>query len=353
MVVVVFFSVAFVVALAGYAFYKVFPMSAYLYADARASARSAELLKKEDYDRLTGASSFEAFVAGLKGTPYECGCSDAREFHLMLEKKYLAEVMDMGKDTPDDYRAILDAQMMRHEASTIKLLMKSKLKNTPLAEHLITPAGRVTAQLVASLKSADTVGDMAVMLQRTSFADLFASDFWKGKTWEETEMEIDGFITKRMRETVSRAKIPEGRELLDLMGETFVANDLLLLVRAKLRGLSVEQQMALAEATEMGPVRGLANVPLEGITPESLPPVQILRDNSELVAEGKVVELEKKIGESLASRTKQLAMFHPEGAYPIALYLLQKDGEKKALQLISKAVEEQIPAERIMELMAA
>ncbi|MFC2174541.1 V-type ATPase subunit [archaeon] len=352
MVAVVLFSVAFVVALAGYTFYKVFPMSAYLYADARVSARSASLLKKEDYDRLSSAESFPDFITRLKGSAYDCECTNARDFHLFIEKHYLREAEEIAKNTPDAYKAVLDAQMMRHEASCIKLLMKSKLKGTPLAEELVLPVGTITPSLLESLKEADTVGDMAVMLQRTGFADLFASDFWKDKTWEEAEMEIDGFISKRLREAVAKAKIPEGMELLALMEEAMAAEDVLLLIRAKLRGLGEEEQATLADATEMGEVRSLVKVPLEDITPETLPPIRVIRDNSALVAEGKVVELEKAVGEHIASRTKHLAMFHPEGAYPIALYLMEKNSEKKALQLISKAVEEGMPKQRITELMA-
>ena len=351
MVAVVVFSVAFVVALAGYAFFKVFPMSAYLYADARASARSASLLKEEDYDRLASSQSFPDFVSRLKGTKYECSCTSAREFHLMLERHYLGEYAGIAKDTPEAYKAILDVQMMRHEASCIKLLMKAKLKGVGLNEELAVPAGAVTPALLNSLKGAETVGDMAVMLQRTGFADLFASDFWQDKAWEEAEMEIDGFITRRMREAIARARIPEGKELLALMGESIIAGDVLLLIRAKLRGLGEQEQEALADATGMGGVRGLAKVPLAGITPEMLP-AGLLRENSGLVSEGRVVELEKAIGDQIASQMKQLAMFHPEGAYPIALYIMQKEGEKKMLQLISKAVEEGLPPERIRGLMA-
>ncbi|MCK4327163.1 MAG: V-type ATPase subunit [Candidatus Diapherotrites archaeon] len=353
MVVVVVFSVAFVVALAGYAFLKVFPMSAYLYADARASARSARLLKKDDYSRLASAASFPDFVSGLKGTAYECECQNAREFHLLLERHYLGEYAEIAKDTPSAYKAVLDAELMRHEASCIKLLMKSKLKSIELNEELTVPVGSVTPSLLNSLRGAETVGDMAVMLQRTGFADLFSSDFWKDKSWEEAEMEIDGFVTKKMRETISAARIPEGKELMALLEGAMVAEDVLLLIRAKLRGLGEEEQQALAEATEMGgDARELVKVSLEGITPEALPPVAVLRDNSELVSEGKIVELEKAVGEHIASRTRQLAMFHPEGAYPIALYIMEKNSEKKALQLISKAVEEGMPTERVLELMA-
>ncbi len=356
MIFLALFSIAFVVALLGYAIYRVLPASEYMYAIARASSRMPALLQKDDYEKLASCRSFREFTKALEETAYSTLSHSAsvREFHILLERKYLGDIEDLTADTPREFRALISSSLMRYEANTIKTLVKSKLKGIAIDAALLVPTGEITQKVLDKLIAAETIGDMAVVLQRTHFAELFASNFWEGKPEEEVEEEIDLFVDSTHAKALAKAaKIPGGREFVGVLQEKALAAQIVLLVRAKLRGWKPERLKEMLGKAGASRLAALADKPLDEIASADLPDISAIRESHEAIRQGDVIQLERAIDERSTQQMESLAKMHLEGAYPIYAYILARKREKQNLQVISMGTSEGIPAESIMGMVSA
>lgn len=348
----VIFSIVFLAVFVGYTIKRVLPISKYLYASARASVKSAECLDQTDYEKFAKAEDLEEFFGMLRETPYkDCNrCNNSKEFHIFLEKEYISAIEDIGMETPEEFKNIVKAYLMKFEAKNIKLLMKSKLRDMTVSEELLVPAGEIDQDFIKKLKKAKTIEDMAVILDETESSTLFRKEFWKNKGWKEIEMTIDGYVDRELREAVEDADIPQGEELKECWKEQIIVNDLLLLIRAKLRGVPIEKQKEFVENFGLEEVEALVEKDLEELTPEDLPVNEFIVGKEEEIRAGNVVELEKSIDHYIYEKAQELERINPEGAYPIFAYLMDKKREKNMLQMISKAIEEGVPKEKRLEM---
>ncbi|GEM_PF-4166201 len=348
----ILFSLAFLATLAGYATYRTIPMSKYLYANARASARSKDLLTKEQLERMCDATSFNSFLTYLRDTIYSdcCNVKNARELHIHLEKKLINEIMELSKDTPPEFKRVIDAYIMKFEGKMIKLLMKSKMKDITIPSDAIYPIGNLTQSRIDELIRAKTIADFVVALQRTNFAGLFVKSV--PKTWEEAEERIDRFVERRMYKRIREAKIPFANELLALWKEKARANVMLLALRARLRGVDKEKINELIEYLGFPELTILNEVKIEEIPNlKNIPFGNIVSKMWEEIMKTKEFgSLELEIDKEFEKRVSTLSSLKPEGVFPVFEYMIKKNNERKKLQIIGKLIEEGLNAEEIKRM---
>ena len=340
----------------GYAAYRILPASEYMYAIARASSKMPSLLQKDDYEKLASCRSFKEFTKALDETAYGTlsHSTGVREFHILLERKYLGDIEDLTEDTPGAFRELIGSSLMRYEANTLKSLVKSKRKGIAIDSALLVPTGEITQDVLDKLIASETIGDMAVVLQRTHFAELFASNFWDGKAEEEIEEEIDLFVDLTHTKALAKAaKIPGGKEFTNVLREKALAAQIVLLVRAKLRGWDPERLRKVLGKAGAGRLAALADKPLDEIASADLPDISAIRESHEAIRQGDVIQLERAIDEHSTQQMESLARMHLEGAYPIYAYILARKREKQNLQVISIGTSEGMPAESIMGMVSA
>ncbi len=345
-------SIGFVGALAAYATYRVMPASKYLYANAKASARSSAFLTTDELSKMCEATSFNSFLTYLKETAYAdcCNVTNAKELHILMEKKFLSELQDLSKDTPSEFRRVADAYIMRFEAKILKLLIKSKMKDMEIPDYAVYPIGSLTASRIDEMKNARTIADLAVAIQRTNFSGLFAKAL--PESWEEAEEEIDRFVERTFYSRVKEAKIPFASKLIDAWREKVKAEAALTAIRARLRGIKTERIEELLKFLGFPDLIEIATLPIGDIAKiRTLPYKEVFEKNwSKILEKKEFGRIEIEIDKEFEDKIKRLASIYPDGPLPIFEYLTRKNNERKRIQIIGKLIEVGVPAKEIKEL---
>jgi V/A-type H+-transporting ATPase subunit C len=341
---------------------RVSPVMPFLYANARIQARSSYLLNENDFKNLSEIKSLTELVSALDKTDYAEEiekAEDVRSLDAAIEKSFIKTLNELKSVSPKEFNELLDAYLMFWEAKVLKTIyrvksMKRKETEEELKE-LVFEVGRIDYSLLKHLLEAETLADMKVVMSSTVYGKVFEAEY---ASLEEFEVALDNFVFDFFVEKTTKTKMFEAKEIVELLNAKFDVMNLMVLLKAKTRGLTKTEEIKKLLIKNNTPLYELFE---ELIEAENLDQVVELCKNlsyHEALAEAlnkfkqdkSLSHFETEFWRHYKEFVIGSELYHPQGPYPLFSYLTKKEIEQKNLMIISKGIDLGMEAKQMQEL---
>ncbi len=350
-------SVLTVLAVMGFVAIKVAPVSNYLYANARISARTNYCVPAQRYAQLSQSKSLNELINHLRETDYYFRLENAKtlhDVHSSIEQTFYEQLQDLNEFSPEDFQKILKAFIMFYEAKIIKTFYRQKITGNELDDKLLFEIGEIDLEKLNQLKEAKTLADIGVVLSNTEYAEVFKKDYF---SLEDFETSLDNFTFNKYVETVNNSKIFDAESIVDIINYKLDISNILVLLKSivrkvpeeKRKNLLIENNTALfRKADELVKVKTVEELVTET---EGTRYFGVMKKSMDLYKKtNSLYDFEKTLLSSFKDHVGKSELQHVQGPYPLLAFLIKKELEARNLMIVSKGIESGFEPSEIMEM---
>lgn len=337
----------------------------YLSANARIRAKEAKLLPREWFDQLAGFDSLDEIISLLTGTeygPYLEGETGRSFFHIeaCLLSRRLALEKELLPLLPSEARDLLISLSRRWDVRNLKTLARGKLQGmTPesLAEYLV-PGGLLKEAAWNTLLEQNNLEEIRLSLSGTEYGiELEFLSLTDGiAALPEFETALDRAYWRLL---FCAVRGPYLRMIFPQIQAQIQARDLLLLLQARLDGISIGQAqewLISPDSLDPGVFRAYEAELTPGTISEMLSRTvfSALDKEMDMKSDQKTAflsTLETTMGRTLHGLVRDLSLGHPYGFPPVWAYLWTQESESRNILKIAKAKEAGLGKEDTMNLL--
>jgi len=329
-------------------FRKMLSIGSYMGPNATIFAIGAKYTQKEDIDELLSYSSISEVISEIKKEGYEI--EDLKKYDVEIERGMISMMQRAVKMLPDDAKSFAEAYMLKYDANIIKRILRAKYAKVPKNRiyEMVYEGRKISKLIIQHMVEGTGMEDAISALDATPFHECI-------KVWNDTndllkvELTLDKIVMKNLVES-KRMLEENAQEPANLFISLLVdIQNIKSIVRGKVAEMENLQEHLIEGGYELSEwkLKGMAEARtldealahLEGTS------YSFLRD----VDDPFIIELE--LDRTLLRKVNETALTYSTSMGPLIMFLVAKEFEARNLKTILKGYMENIPKERIRELL--
>ncbi len=329
-------------------FRKMINIGAFMGPNATIFAIGSKYTEKENVESLLNFTGVNEVVAEIEREGYHV--ENLSNYDIEIEKSMLTLMKRVVEMLPDDAKEFANAYLMKYDAQIVKRILRAKMAKVPKNRiYAITYEGRHINQLIIQhMIEATTVEDAISALDATSFSPCI-------KVWNDTndlyrvELTLDRIVMENLVEwkrNLEENTMEPVNILLSILVDIYNIRNL---VRAKVAEMENIQDYVIQGGYELGEWKLKAMMDARTLD-ELLAQLEgtsysFLRDIED------PFEIEMALDKMLLKKANEIGLTFATSAGPMVMFLVAKEYEARNLKAIVKGFVENLPKERIMNLL--
>jgi len=328
-------------------FRKMLNIGAYMGPNATIFAIGAKYTEKENIEKLLSYTNINEVLADIEKEGYEV--NDLKNYDIQLEIGMLNMMKRVIEMLPDDGKSFAEAYMLKYDANIVKRVLRAKYAKLPKARiyESVYEGRYITKMIIQHMVEAANMEDAITALDATPFAPAI-------QVWNETNdlYKVEILLDKIVLSTLINSKRildENAMEPANIFLSIFVdIYNIKTVVRAKSAEIEDVSDLIMEGGYELSDwkVKSMANArsldeALSHLEGTSYAHLRDLNDP---------FKIELELDRFLLKKVNEIGLTFSTTAGPLIMFLVSKDFEVRNLKAILKGFMENVPRDKIREI---
>ena len=327
---------------------KILSIASFMAPNATIFAIGSKYTERENIEKLLEMTSITEVISDIKKEGYEI--ENPKMGDVEIEKNMMAMMREVTSMMPEGVRQFTEVYLLKFDANIVKRILRSKY--TSLPKHriydMVYEGNTITKLIINHMVEASSMEDAIAALDATPFKDAIS-------VWSETnnlfevDLKLDRIVMEKLMEAKSTLD-EDSREAVERFISILIdVQNIKTIVRAKAFEIEDVDKYIIEGGYELGEfkLRSMAEARsmdelmanLEGTS------YSFLRDLRE------PFEIEISLDRFLLEKVNDIGLIYSTSSGPLVMFLVSKEYEARNLKAILKGFIENVPKERIKDLL--
>ncbi len=327
---------------------KILSIASFMAPNATIFAIGSKYTERENIERLLEMTSITEVLSDIKKEGYEI--EDPKMGDVEIEKSMMAMMKEAASMMPEGVRQFAEVYLLKFDANIVKRILRAK--SMGIAKHriydMIYEGNTITKLIINHMVEAASMEDAITALDATPFKEVIP--IWsETNSLFEVDLKLDSIVMEKIVEAKSTLD-EDSREAIERFVSILIdVQNIKNIVRAKSFEVENVDKYIIEGGYELGDfkLRSMAEARsmdelmanLDGTS------YSFLRDLRE------PFDIEIALDRFLLEKANDLGLIYSTSSGPLVMFLVAKEYEARNLKAIIKGFAENVPKERIKNLL--